>query len=171
MFKDAAFPLILAVAPLLASTHYSTGGPRDASISVDNSRVLDGDTIVWRERVFKIAGIDAPELGPWAKCWAEAALAGHAKTYLETELSSGAWQLMEEADKPGRMKLARVIRSDNEDLADLMVVRGFAADTPGRWNWCGENANLHAASEEEPSPRGPSLWWPSGKMYDRRAAD
>jgi len=133
--------------------------------------VLDGDTILFKGQVLKVADIDAPELGPWAKCWAEAALAGHAKAYVETNLSEGRWRII--ANKPGggAARTARVVRADGEDLEDLMVVYGYAAKTSGRWDWCGVNANLHAPDEGEAKPHGPNLWWPTGPMYDPRAAD
>lgn len=169
MFKAAAFSLLLVSTPLLVSATHSAGGERATFILGENSRVLDGDTLVWNGDVLKVSGIDAPELGPWAKCWAEAALAGHAKAYVETELSNGSWRIVQEAGSSNGMKLVRVVRADGEDLADLMVVGGYAANTPGHWNWCSENASLHSASEDEPEPRGPSLWWPTGKMYDPRA--
>ena len=52
--------------------------------------VLDGDTIIDRGRSIHIEGLDAPELGPWAHCWSEAALAGIPKPiwkpyFLKTE--------------------------------------------------------------------------------------
>ena len=50
--------------------------------SMPFEQVLDGDTIVDRGRTIHIAGIDAPELGPWARCLAEAGLAGFSKVSL-----------------------------------------------------------------------------------------
>lgn len=139
-------------------------------------RVLDGDTLLFGKALIKVAGIDAPELGPWARCWAEAALAGHSKSYLERELydglDRGGWSLADvsKPDERGR-RTARLARGDGEDLSDLMVVYGYAARTTGRWDWCGKDANLHQPLEDEPPPYGPNLWWPAAHMFDARAAD
>lgn len=138
--------------------------------------VLDGDTLIFEGSHVRLSGIDAPELGPWAKCWSEAALAGHAKNYVETTLyenpEAGKWKLADVSNnKSGTIKTARLIRGDGEDLTDNMVVYGYAAKTFGRWDWCGENANLHSVEEGEPQPYGPNLWWPTGIMFDKRAVD
>jgi endonuclease YncB( thermonuclease family) len=139
-------------------------------------RVLDGDSLLFNGVLVRVAGIDAPELGPWAKCWAEAALAGHSKSYLEQELDRGrdfgGWSLAEvsKPDGAGRRR-ARLARGDGEDMSDLMVVYGYAARTTARWDWCGKDANLHDPLEDEPPPNGPNLWWPTAHMFDARAAD
>lgn len=138
-------------------------------------RVLDGDTLLFGGALIRVAGIDAPELGPWAKCWAEAALAGHSKDYLERELHDrrvGTWSLAEaSAPDPAGRRTARLVRKDGEDMSDLMVVYGYAARTTGRWDWCGKDADLHQPLEDEPQPHGPTLWWPTAHMFDARAAD
>jgi endonuclease YncB( thermonuclease family) len=136
---------------------------------------LDGDTVVADGAAVRIAGIDAPELGPWARCWAEAALAGHAREALERLLGDrdrGGWSLSDvsKADARGR-RTARLVDRDGYDIADDMVVYGHAARTGASWDWCGSNANLHQVLEGEPPPHGPNLWWPTAHMYDPRAAD
>lgn len=145
----------------------------DIRISLaDGSRVLDGDTVVVAGEPFRVAGVDAPELGPWAHCWAEAALAGHAKTYVESELAEGDWRLVNiDAGANGRRTARVVRREDGEDLSDVLVVFGYAARTTGRWDWCGADANLHQVLEDERPPYGPNLWWPTGRVYDPRASD
>jgi endonuclease YncB( thermonuclease family) len=135
--------------------------------------VLDGDTVVVDGSAFHVAGIDAPELGPWAKCWAEAALAGHARDNLQRVLvdSEGrGWQLRDPsaADAHG-IRTARLVDREGYDIVDGMVVGGYAASTSGRWDWCGEKPRV-VLVEEQP-PYGPSLWWPTAHMFDPRAAD
>jgi endonuclease YncB( thermonuclease family) len=161
--------LVLASSPA-ASSETQTAPRRLLS---GDDRVLDGDTLLIGGNPVRIAGIDAPELGPWARCWAEAALAGHAKNEVERLLSEGEWRLvdMSAPDDDGR-RTARAVRGGGgEDLADDLVVAGYAASTNGRWDWCGGNANLHDPREDEPAPHGPNLWWPSGSVFDPRAAD
>jgi endonuclease YncB( thermonuclease family) len=134
-------------------------------------KVLDGDTVVKDGVAYHVRGIDAAELGPWANCWAEAALAGFSKDQLERTLSSGAWSLVDpRADKAGRMS-ARLLDEKGHDIADTMQVYGGAAETDERWNWCGKDGSMHAVLDGEKPPRGPQLWWPSGHVFDPRADD
>ncbi len=137
--------------------------------------VLDGDTVVVDGSAFRIAGIDAPELGPWAKCWAEAALAGHARDSLERLLGDTdgrGWQLRDVSapDAEGK-RTARVVDREGYDITDDMVVYGYAASTTGKWDWCGENADLRQVLDGDQPPHGPNLWWPTAHMFDPRAAD
>lgn len=160
------FLLALAGFSSLLSASQQSPGPLD---------VLDGDTLLIDGSPVHIAGIDAPELGPWAKCWAEAALAGHAREKLQTLLSDidgRGWQLrdLSTPDTQGG-RTARIVDREGFDIADDMTVYGYAALTTGRWNWCGENANLHSVEDGEESPHGPNLWWPAGHMFDPRASD
>lgn len=160
---------------LVVSCSPADVGHLKARMLHSNIKVLDGDTLIFDGKLVHIAGIDAPELGPWAKCWAEAALGGDSRDALESAVaapSAGTWKLtnVSQPDEVGRVS-AHLVRADGEDLGDLMVVGGHAARTTGRWNWCGADANLHQPLEGEPPPRGPSLWWPSNEMYDERAHD
>jgi endonuclease YncB( thermonuclease family) len=134
--------------------------------------VLDGDTVIEQGRAIHIRGLDAPELGPWASCWAEAALAGTAKNALEATLSEDRdWRLLDvRADAEGRLT-GNVSDKDGFDIADEMRVHGSSAMTDGTWDWCGPNSGLHDPLVGEAPPMGPSLWWPSGRMFDPRAAD
>lgn len=169
MISGAVFWLLLSSFAQGEGVAQSSGVP----FSFRNGReVLDGDTLLVGNQPIKVAGVDAPELGPWARCWAEAALAGHAKNYVESVLSDGDWRLVGTATSANGTRTARVIRSrDGEDLSDLLVVYGYAARTTARWDWCGEDANLHQVLEEESPPHGPNLWWPTGHVFDARASD
>jgi endonuclease YncB( thermonuclease family) len=134
-------------------------------------KVLDGDTVVKDGVAYHVRGIDAAELGPWAKCWAEAALAGFSKNYLERTLLSGTWSLVDpHADKAGRMS-ARLLDAKGYDIADTMHVYGGAAETDQRWNWCGADVPLRPTRYDDKPPAGPELWWPSNDVYDPRADD
>ena len=175
MLKAAAPALYLLLAACDAGDAVSPiPDPSDPSLFLflRGDKVLDGDTLLVAGKPIRIAGIDAPELGPWARCWAEAALAGHAKFYVETELSQGRWRVhdVSKPDAAGR-RTARLVRNDRDDLADLLEVGGYAAVTAARWDWCGANANLHSPTQDEPAPHGPNLWWPSGRVFDARASD
>ncbi|HEU0100645.1 MAG TPA: hypothetical protein VFQ67_17940 [Allosphingosinicella sp.] len=150
-------------------------GTAASSLPAYDIRVLDGDTLLFGGTLVRLAGIDAPELGPWAKCWAEAALAGHSRAYLEAELhrrDHGDWSLSgASAPDPAGRRVAGLVRKDGEDMADLMVVYGYAARTTGKWDWCGRGPGLRQPLEDDPPPHGPGLWWPTAHMYDARAAD
>ncbi len=133
--------------------------------------VLDGDTVVVDGTAIHIRGIDAPELGPWAHCWAEAELAGFSRQALESELVGPKWKLVDRmTDKAGTVS-ARFVDAKGFDLTDNLRVEGYAALTDQRWDWCGTHANLHDPQIGEQAPEGPQLWWPSGNMYDARAND
>lgn len=135
--------------------------------------VLDGDTVVKDGVALHVAGIDAPELGPWAKCWAEAALAGKAKSELEEIMWSRErqWRLGPVSkDQDGRATVT-IVDKDGFALAEELVVSGFAAATSQKWNWCGDASGLRSVEEGTKPPHGPNLWWPTGKVYDARAND
>jgi endonuclease YncB( thermonuclease family) len=133
-------------------------------------QVLDGDTFVRNGIALHVKGIDAPELGPWANCWAEAALAGHAKTRLESALFHGNWKVVESGagHSVGSVDL---VRDDGDTVRELMVVGGYAAETEARWEWCKTNTGMRQVLDGEPAPHGPSLWWPTGTVFDERAND
>lgn len=135
--------------------------------------VLDGDTVVKDGRSIHIRGLDAPELGPWAKCWAEAALAGVAKERLEAALfdANRKWRMQDlRADGPDRYS-ARIVDKDGFEITDEMRVYGGSAITDKRWDWCSGLVPLRVVNEEDRPPIGPQLWWPSGNVFDSRAAD
>lgn len=134
-------------------------------------RVLDGDTLVVEGQAIHLRNIDAPELGPWASCWAEAALAGAAKSQLETELYRAEWRLVDVEEAPDGRLSGRVIDQDGYDIADNMRVNGYAAMTEDNWDWCGQDEPFPKPRQSGSAPLGPNLWWPSNHMYDPRAAD
>jgi len=144
------------LAALLAASLVAGSSSLEAQAPAQQFQVLDGDTVVVGGSAYRIAGIDAPELGPWAKCWAEAALAGHAKDGLERLLSDSegrGWQLRDvSASGPGGKLEARLADQEGYDIIDDMVVYGYAARTTGRWDWCGEDADLHHVLEDESPP-------------------
>jgi endonuclease YncB( thermonuclease family) len=154
-----AKPIIL-IAALLASAIVSASAPRSPS-APHPLGVLDGDTVVVDGSAFHVAGIDAPELGPWARCWAEAALAGHARDNLQRLLGDTdgrGWQLrnVSAPDAQGK-RTARLVDRKGYDINDDMVVYGYAASTSGRWDWCGGNAGLRVVLDGEQPPHGPNL--------------
>lgn len=164
-------PLLLAAA---AAFSLSAGASRVDREAVSPFDVLDGDTVVTHGVAVRLRGFDAPELGPWARCWAEAALAGHAREELQRSLgeTERGWRLVDHSapDARGR-RTARLVDREGYDISDELVVAGAAAMTDARWDWCGGDANLHHVLQDEPPPHGPNLWWPSGPMFDPRAAD
>lgn len=140
--------------------------------SITFEAVLDGDTVVDHGRAIHIRGLDAPELGPWAKCWAEAALAGKAKEALESALlSKRGWRLIDIQQDTSARFSGRVLDKDGFDIVDELRVNGTSAMTAKHWDWCGSDADWHDVREGEKPPMGPQLWWPTGRMFDPRAAD
>ena len=159
----------LAVLPLLGASSPGTIG--DASPS--RFAALDGDTIVADGIALRIRGIDAPELGPWARCWSEAALAGHARYELERKLADleREWRTSELSTDAGGNRSARLLDRKGYDMGEELAVAGYVARTDGRWNWCDQTSGLHDVLDGEQPPHGPSLWWPTGDVFDARAAD
>lgn len=80
--------------------------------------VIDGDTLNIDGKRIRLFGIDAPEMGQSQGGLARKALVDFIRGH-ELKL------IPVKTDKYGRL-VARVIRDDGEDLADLMVSRGFA---------------------------------------------
>lgn len=132
-------------------------------------KVLDGDTVVIEGEAIKVDGIDAPELGPWAKCWGEALAAGFAKDRLEEELRGKKYTIKaRRTDGKGRIS-AKFVDAEGFELSNPMSVSGGAASTDGKWNWCSDAPSV--VEEGTKPPHGPNLWWPANQMYDERAAD
>lgn len=147
------------------------GFPR-AVPSMPFEGVLDGDTIIDRGRAIHISDLDAPELGPWAQCWAEAALAGKAKSELESTLAEDrGWHIVEVRRSAAGRISGRVLDREGYSIADDMSVSGAAARTANRWNWCKPDPKMRSPLDGEHPPHGPNLWWPAGTKYDPRAAD
>lgn len=126
----------LAALLLIACTPAASEPPR-AERPSDYVQVIDGDTIRVRGETIRILNIDAPEMPPKSKCWAEAALAVQAKKQTETFVNiSPTLQLKREGtDRYGRT-LARVVLGDS-DLGEALVHVGVASRWTGRrWSWC-----------------------------------
>ena len=100
--------------------------------SMPFEQVLDGDTIVDRGRTIHIAGIDAPELGPWARCLAEAGLAGFSKEQFEAILTNNrGWHIVDlKKGNDGRIT-GKIINTDGNNVAEDMNTYGGAAMTSG----------------------------------------
>jgi endonuclease YncB( thermonuclease family) len=94
--------------------------PKSVSVS-QNARsiyVIDGDTLNIDGTRIRLFGMDAPEMGQSQGPLARQALVGFVRGH-DLEL------IPIETDQYGRV-VARVIRDDGKDLADLMVSGGFA---------------------------------------------
>lgn len=152
-----------------------TGWKMDGPRNPEQILVLDGDTLLVGAEIVRFAGIDAPELPPRSKCWAEAALATHVRQYVENKVSganlglpgnSGAWRVTNRVgrDASGHV-LASLTRDGGDDLADDLRVYGYAALTTSRtWDWCGPPGDLR-------NQAGPGLWYPPDDKIDARAVD
>jgi endonuclease YncB( thermonuclease family) len=134
-------------------------------------RVLDGDTVVDYGRAVHIRGVDAPELGPWAQCWAEASLAGAAKNALESILLERRYRLINVRNYENGHLEGNLIDPEGYDIADELRVGGFAAASNSKWDWCGAKPTQISIDDGKISQIAPNLWWPSNQMYDPRAAD
>ncbi len=132
-------------------------------------QVLDGDTVIVDGTTIKIRGIDAPELGPTAKCWAEALAARASMLALENELLQTRYQAVELRKDGLETVSANFTDAEGYSLSDFMTVHGGAAMTDGKWNWCGMPPT--EGQEDTLPPHGPNTWWPSGKVLDKRAFD
>ena len=133
------------------------------------AEVLDGDTIVVDGKAINIRGVDAAELGPWAECWAEAALGGEAREFMQRQMYEEDWRLANVEESENGNAIADVISDSGADLADSMVIYGHAAKTEEPWDWCGTSVPLESVREGTPPPHGPNLWWPANQMFDERA--
>lgn len=105
-------------------------------------RVIDGDTLEVRGEKVRISNIDAPELPPGAKCWAEGALAVQAAKRAQEFINVSDSLTLERSgkDRYGRT-LARVKLLRGDDLGEALIFSGLAAKWTGkRWDWCGAPA-------------------------------
>jgi endonuclease YncB( thermonuclease family) len=101
-------------------------------------KASDGDTILIDGQIIKIRGMDAPEIGTNASCLAEAALGGLATQHLADELHNfgeSVWELCDVGNRSGRLE-GDLVRSDGENIVDLMTINGFAISSEARWEWC-----------------------------------
>ena len=104
-------------------------------------RIIDGDTFEFMGETIRIANIDAPEMPPRSRCWAEARLARAAAGELdrlreESPNLGRFWLTREGEDQYGRT-LARVTFDGTTDAGEALIHRGLAAPWTGqRWDWC-----------------------------------
>lgn len=140
-------PLVLPQAAQAASAGGRLPGPVQAVVE----RVIDGDTLAVRARIWlnqevrvhvRIARIDTPELA--ARCARERALAQGARDYMQSILfGSGQaepaiWLSDIGQDKYGGRILARVNGESGQDIAQTLVDAGYAMHYDGkkRADWC-----------------------------------
>lgn len=136
----------------LAIAFFVCRGPAAAEViagpvAADVIRVIDGDTLALRARVWvglditvnaRIRGIDAPELR--GKCDREKAMAEAARAHLAGIVAAGTVRLRRvENDKYAGRILADIVTDDGTDLREAMLASGLARpyDGGGRDPWCG----------------------------------
>ncbi len=135
----AALPFCIG-AESYGDTSHVVPGP----ISAELLRVIDGDTIEVRARIWldldlttrvRLAGIDAPELN--GGCAEERRLAGMAKLAFSHALGSGpVWLADIRRDKYGGRVVAEVMLSDGRNASATMLSSGVAAAWGSTPAWC-----------------------------------
>lgn len=102
--------------------------------------VIDGDTFRLDGEVIRLSNIDAPEMPPRSRCWAEARLARAATMELQRiqgEGTPGGFRITREGQDRYRRTLARVSFDGRTDAGETMIARGMASPWTGRrWDWC-----------------------------------
>jgi endonuclease YncB( thermonuclease family) len=116
-------------------------------------RVLDGDTVAVAGITYRLVGFGAPEEGTRAKCAGEAALAERATSRLRALVNAGGLDLArvacacraytEGTPSCNFGRLCAVLRSEGQDVADIMIREGLAHPLvcganrcPRRAPWC-----------------------------------
>jgi endonuclease YncB( thermonuclease family) len=139
---SAAVALLLFGAGSISAAE-TISGP----VSADVIRVIDGDTLSVRARIWigldlvvsaRIRGIDTPELN--GKCDREKALAAAARTHLAGVVAAGKIRMGRiEHDKYAGRVLADIVTDNGADLRQAMLESGLARpyDGGGRDPWCG----------------------------------
>lgn len=167
--RKAILLLCLAVAGCKAAAETAPAERPSAYV-----RVIDGDTIVVRGERVRIENIDAPEMPPHAKCWAEAALAIHALRAMQGYINEAPRIALSRHGKDRYGRTLAHLYIHGADVGDAMVGMGVASRWTGRrWDWCG--------SADFSDPNGPSfLASPAGsdefmdwqaQLLDERTAD
>jgi endonuclease YncB( thermonuclease family) len=122
-------------------------------IDAGSIRVLDGDTVAVAAATYRLVGFDAPEEGTRAKCAGEAVLAVRATSRLRAIVAAGGLDLARIACacRPATEgtpfcnfgRLCAVLRSDGQDVAEIMIREGLAHPLvcganrcPRRAPWC-----------------------------------
>jgi endonuclease YncB( thermonuclease family) len=143
-------------ATIVALLAFAVLGPRLASaepVDAVSLRVIDGDTVTVAGVTYRLVGFDAPEEGSRARCVAEAALAERATSRLRAIVAAGGLDLARVACacRPATEgtpfcnfgRLCAVLRSDGQDVADIMIREGLAhrlacgpTRCPRREPWC-----------------------------------
>lgn len=136
----------LAIA-LTVAAGPATGEVIAGPVAADVIRVIDGDTLALRAKVWigievtvnaRIRGIDAPELR--GRCDREKAMAAAARMHLAGVVGAGPVRLRRiENDKYAGRILADIVTDDGTDLREAMLRSGLARpyDGDGRDPWCG----------------------------------
>lgn len=130
-------------------------------------KAFDGDTVLLNGQVVKIRGLDAPEVATNASCLAEAALGGLAQQYLAGELhdfGAASWKLTNVEQIDGRV-VGDLVRSDGENIVDLVTINGYGIASDERWDWC------HRVSQFDDNKLYPAINVGSGPPADVRVAD
>ena len=113
--------------------------------------------------------VQHPHTSPLGAMWAEAMAARESMLTLENELKGHEYKMVDRVvDKGGKVS-ARFISEGQYDISDTMKVYTAGAAVDGKWDWCGKTVKLTPGSQKPTA--APNLWWPSGDVYDPRAAD
>jgi endonuclease YncB( thermonuclease family) len=136
----------LAAAALALAAGGASAETLPGPIAADVVRVVDGDTLALRARIWigidivvnaRIRGIDAPELR--GRCATEKALARSAREHLAALTGDGHVRLLGiENDKYAGRVLADVVTDGGVDLGTAMLDSGLARPYDGgaRAPWC-----------------------------------
>ncbi|MEO5373178.1 MAG: thermonuclease family protein [Alphaproteobacteria bacterium] len=137
---------ILALALVGVVPAAGTEQPFEGPVWATVVRVVDGDTIAVRARIWlgqdvetmvRVAGVDAPELH--GHCDEEKILARKAQAFVEASVAGGSVRLRDvRYDKYGNRVVARVESPAGSDLADQLIAAGLGHAYQGerRLPWC-----------------------------------
>ena len=154
---------------LLCTLCWSHTGLAQSSVSAVVINAYDGDTLsvkadIWPDLTHsgnvRVRGVDTPEIR--GQCEQERELAIAARDYVRYLLVDQSITLTElENDLYGGRVLAKVHLSTGENLADLLIEKGYgrAYDGAGRENWCDEPIEIPASSwagHDDSTPEGSS---------------
>lgn len=121
-----------------------------AQLALAHLQVMDGDTVHAGGAAYRLAGVDAPEIGTHAACPAEAALGDRAANRVR-QLVKGPAAVTATAAGPEARPAATVggwpvdrygrrlahLSIDGKDLGDTLIGEGLAVRWTGRkHDWC-----------------------------------
>lgn len=166
------FPLLLGAAALAGVSGFAIGRNHSHSDFQDVptpaiEKAFDGDTVLLNGQVVKIRGLDAPEVATNASCLAEAALGGLAQQFVAGELHNyvnSSWRLKNVERSNGHL-VGDLVRSDGENIVDLVTINGYGIASNGRWDWCRRVSNF------DDNKLYPAINVGSGPPSDVRIAD